>query len=387
MNDSHANDRMGFCRSTTRCFGRGVPVGLVLGWAVAGACGCTRSVPDQPAPNSPTVTSPEKPSPTPAVEKPVPADPITPRSQEPAPPAKPAIDVTELRKRLEKLTFRSATGWTVSQDAVAELEKLGTDSSSHVAALLTDESVDVRRGAIFYLIDRFEPNDPRHVEAFLAATADRDATISLMALQGVTRLPEDVLVSSLPRLTSQLGASPATPSHRAAVARLIGNLGPAARTAFDAVAKSARGDAEPSVRSASLMAASKIGAPEQLVPVLREVLKSDREARVRVVAAARLRELGLAAAPAAPELAAALADESTVRDAAVRALPVLGAGAVAAVVTQLDAKEATTRRWALVVLAQFGDAAREAKPAIERRRSDPDEEVRMLAERILARWK
>src|SRR5207302_250436 len=69
---------------------------------------------------------------------------------------------------------------------------------------------------------------------------------------------------------------------------------------------------------------------------------ADKDAAVRLVAAARLRQLGSTAAPAVKELAAALADQSAdVAEAAAEALIRIGSAAVEPVSGQLSSKSAS----------------------------------------------
>jgi hypothetical protein len=102
---------------------------------------------------------------------------------------------------------------------------------------------------------------------------------------------------------------------------------------------------------------------------------------VRLVAAAKLRSFGGSAAPAAKQLAAALADsDERVRDNAADALIVIGAPAALPIIPQLTGQNTDAKKLALACLAKIGPPAKAALPAIEKCKSDADPEVKKLAE-------
>ena len=96
------------------------------------------------------------------------------------------------------------------------------------------------------------------------------------------------------------------PDNRVAIARLIGGLKCDARVRRRRPGTAAAGDPDAKVRAACLAALVQVAEPAQASR--RSPRPGRREPSVRLVAAARLRSLGPAAAPAAKQLAAALAD-------------------------------------------------------------------------------
>jgi HEAT repeat protein len=105
-----------------------------------------------------------------------------------------------------------------------------------------------------------------------------------------------------------------------------------------------------------------------------------------VVAAARLKQIGPAASPAAAALAAALGDPSAdVGEAAAETLIRIGEPAVPPLIGQLSSGNVAARKLALAALAKLGPAAKSAAPAIEKCRQDTDPQVRQLAEAALKR--
>jgi HEAT repeat protein len=144
-------------------------------------------------------------------------------------------------------------------------------------------------------------------------------------------------------------------------------------------------DPEAKVRAASLAAIGQIAAPDQAVPALAKGL-ADRDDAVRLVAAARLRQLGAASKGAAKELAAALADsDPSVAQAAAEALIRIGEPASAPLAAQLASSSPSARKLALASLAKIGPAAKSAIGAIEKCRNDSDPQIKQLAEAALAR--
>jgi HEAT repeat protein len=113
---------------------------------------------------------------------------------------------------------------------------------------------------------------------------------------------------------------------------------------------------------------------------LKKVL-GDKEDSVRLVAAARLRQLGVNAAPAATELAASLGDSNKdVAEAAAEALIRVGPRAVEPLAIQLAAKSVAAKKLALACLIKLGPAAKPAAARIEKCKQDSDAEVRQLAD-------
>src|SRR5207247_11330217 len=104
-------------------------------------------------------------------------------------------------------------------------------------------------------------------------------------------------------------------------------------------------------RGAALAAIPQIAEPRDAVSPLTKGL-ADKDGAVRLVAAARLRQFGSSAAPAAKELAAALADQNTaVAEAAAEALCRVGPAAMEPLAGQLSSKTISARKLPLVCLA------------------------------------
>ncbi len=142
-------------------------------------------------------------------------------------------------------------------------------------------------------------------------------------------------------------------------------------------------DPDAQVRAACLVAISQIAAPAHSVTSLAKGL-ADQDSAVRIVAAARLRQIGSAAAPAANDLAARLADdEPKVRDTAAEALILIGPPAVEPLSAQLESSSVDARKYALACLARIGPPAKSAQAKIEKCLQDADPDVRKLAEAAL----
>jgi HEAT repeat protein len=166
---------------------------------------------------------------------------------------------------------------------------------------------------------------------------------------------------------------------------MLGKLKTQAASATGALIEAAQRDPVPQVRGVCLVAISQIAEPDEAIPAYREGL-SDADAAVRLVAAARLRQLGPAAVPARQELGKALEDaDERVANAAAETLVQIGPPAIATLINSLDARPPTARKLALACLAKLGPAAKDAVPSIEKRLKDDDAEVRKLAEIALAR--
>ena len=252
--------------------------------------------------------------------------------------------------------------------------------------LLQDASPDVRRGTVFYLLDRFDPADVAVVAALTKCLADQDASVRRLALSAAHRFPLDGIVQSLPQLIAMLSHPQESADSRAAAARLIGSLEKAALDAIPALVRAAGGDPDPTVRSACVLSVCRAAPAEDAVAALRPVLRQDSQANLRGLAAMRLGKLGEAAAAAAPELAAALADrDEGVRRKAADALALLGPAAVAPTMQKLDATDVGVRRLAAFVLGKLGADAKPALDALRKLQQDSDPEVKQLAELAVRR--
>lgn len=326
---------------------------------------------DAPAP-SPTVAAPSPPQTTPAL------------APSPAPPKQPAVDPA-LRALAERLVVSDGHGgWRRDEQAATDLEKLGPEALDRLWPLLKDASADVRRGAAFTLLGQIDPHSSDQATAFGALLDDQDATIRGLAVDAIKEFRREQQIAILPKLAEMLNAvREPKADNRAKTSRLLASLKSDAAAATDALGTAAAGDPDPKVRTACLVAIAQVAPPEQAAPLLARGL-SDGEAAVRQVAAARLRQLGPAATPAAKQLAAALADDS-LRETAAETLILIGVAAVPTLAEQLTSQQADVRKYALACLAKIGPAAKDALPAVQKCLQDPDEGVRTIAAAAAAR--
>ena len=270
--------------------------------------------------------------------------------------------------------------------AAAGLDQAAKAGTPPLWALLQDASPAVRRGAIFYWLDRFDPADSDAVAALSRCLSDQDPTVRGLAMSAAQRFPAGALKESLPQLNGVLRDRKDGAETRAAAARLIGTLDTQAGEAAETLAQAAVGDPDPSVRSAALMSLCRVAPADQAAAVLQQVLARDVEARVRGMAAVRLGKLGPPAAGAAPALADALADsDEGVRRKAADALVTLGAAAVTPAAEKLEATDPGVRRLAVFVLGKLGADAKPALDALRKHLQDPDAEVKQLAELAIRR--
>lgn len=272
-----------------------------------------------------------------------------------------------------------------NEAAATALERLPSQQQAQLWQLLGDPDTAVRRGAAFFLLGQFDPRQPREVEAFVSLLADRDRTIRSLALSAIRQCPREVQVQHVNSVLSLLEpAREDHPEHRAAAARWLGQLREDARSALPALIAAAQGDPQPRVRSAALFAVAQVAAGEAALPVLIQGL-DDQDAAVRLVAAARLRQMDEAAAPAAEVLAEHLADpDPRVSQASAEALLRIGPPAVAPLARQLHVSAPGAKRLALTVLAKLGPAAAPARPQLEACLQDPDPQVQKLAQAVLS---
>jgi len=358
---------------------------VLIGFFGAPLLGCSGSTrpPEEPAPATQSVSSSNAPS----ASVPPPA-PIAKTPSEP--PAKPSGSAPPSgNSRLHELTAQllesdGQGGWHKNEKAATELEKLSSEEIGQLWPLLKDPQPAVRRGAAVFLLGVFDPKDSNQVNAFAALLDDSDRMVRARALDAVRQCSEAEQVGMLPRLSALLDAAREDrPENRVTISRLCGSLKAAAADALPALQAAAAADQDAKVRSAALAAIVQIAEPQAAVAPLQKGL-ADKDSAVRLVAAARLRQLGLAAAPAAKDLAAALADDKTdVAEAAAQALIRIGAPAVEPVAGQLASKSAPARKLALLCLARIGPAAKSTVGQIQKLKQDPDPQVRQVAEAAL----
>jgi len=352
----------------------------VIGFLVAG-CAARSNAPESGAPGQAKAVSESAPagSTTPA---PGGAEVAAPRRESVAAPASGDSRLRELAARL--LESDGQGGWRKNEKAATEFEKLSGEEIAELWPLLKDPQAEVRRGAAVFLLGVFDPKDSDQVSAFAALLNDSDRMVRARALDAVRQCAETDQLAMLPRLSALLDAGREDRAeNRVAIARLCGSLKSAGADALTALQGAAGNDPDAKVRSAALAAIAQIAEPQAAVGPLTKGL-ADKEAAVRLVAAARLRQLGSTAAPAAKELAAVLADSSNdVAEAAAEALIRIGSVAVEPVAGQLSSKSATARKLALVCLARIGSPAKSTIGQIQKLKQDPDPQVRQLAEAAL----
>jgi len=277
-------------------------------------------------------------------------------------------------------------GWRISEKTATELERQGPDAAAQLWPLMRDPQVEVRRGAALYLLGQLHPHDPEQVAAFTGLLGDRDRTIRSIALSAVKDLPREEQIAALDRVVPMLSPQHEdVPENRAAVARFCGSLKADGTAATPALQAAVTSDPDAKVRAAAVAALAQVAPLNEVTTTLAKAI-SDQEPSVRLVAAARLRQLGQAAAPAAPQLAAALGDtDSSTAEAAAEALVRIGAPAVGPLSEQLTASNLAAKKLALACLAKIGPASEPATAAIEKCQQDSDAQVRQLASIALKR--
>jgi hypothetical protein len=307
----------------------------------------------------------------------------------PGPPEAPKHAGEEVRRIAARLIEKNPQGaWRINPAAALELEKLGGQGQTDLVALLGDDKPEVRRGAAYYLLANFSPDDEKLVAGYADLLDDPEPFLRSLGLQAVRKMHKADQLAAIPRLAKMLSAKQEpSDDNRASLARLLGSLKQDGNEALDSLTAGAKEDGSPKVRGAYLVAISQIAAPAEALPAFRQGL-ADQDAAVRLVAAARLRQLAKEAAPAAEELAHAMEDaDPRVRDSAAEALAQVGPAAVKPLIKQVDSKNATTRKLAIACLGIIGSPAKEALPYVERHLTDEDPEVKTIAEVVARKLK
>jgi HEAT repeat protein len=274
----------------------------------------------------------------------------------------------------------AAGRWQVDEAAATELEKSSITAKTLLVAARNNEA-KVRRGAWYLLAEKFDIHEAANQSQLRAALADDDAIVRALALRIVSELPEPELPMLVEPLAGLLSSAELTTENRAAIARLLGRLKEQATIAEEPLAQAARNDKQARVRAACLVALWQIAEPAANLPRFRAALQ-DVDASVRLVAAARLREMGPDAAIAAEGLARSLEDQDDrVREAAAEALIRIGEPAVKPLMGELAAESPAARRWAVFALAKLGAAAKSAQAELEKVSSNEreEEETRKMA--------
>lgn len=358
--------------------------GITLALGFAFGCGTSAPLPPAPSPPpTPLIVEPSAPAPPgTGFTAPPPPPGLTPTTPSPAP-------ATSQQAELRKLAAAFVEpapggGWRINQQAALELEKKEAEARAPMFSLLTDSDAAVRRGAAFFLLNQFDPDQPAEQQALAALIADPDEAVRGIALQAAWKFREGDRRSAAITWASRLNPKDEPkPEHRASLARFIAGIKSEAAAAAPQLQTAVESDPDPRVRGAALVALAETATPEIVISGCQTAL-ADELPSVRIVAAARLRKLGAAAAPAKKELAAALADaDSAVRLAAAETLVKIGAPAVAEVAAQLKSEQAETRKLAVACLASLGPAAKTAAPALRPLLADPVAQIRTAAEQAL----
>ena len=272
------------------------------------ALGCGSTTPTPPPVGgmetsaSPSGESGPGPANEPAVESPAVSTPTSIQG----PPTKQEATLRDLAARL--VVSDGGSGWRIDEAPATELEKLGPRAANELVPLMRDPSAPVRRGAAFYLLGKFDPSQADHVAGFARLLDDEDQTLRGFGLSAVKQMHRPDQISAVPRLAGMLTAMRETkPGNREAIARLIGGLKRDGASAADSLATAAADDPDAKVRAACLAALVQVSEPAAALAPLANGL-GDADPAVRLVAAAKLESFGTASAPAAKQLAAALAD-------------------------------------------------------------------------------
>lgn len=357
---------------------------LLIVWLVLVVLsGCTKSPPPVVAP--PPTNGPE---PTVTVQPSEPPKPVMPAVSPRVETPRPQPDAA-LRALVAKFVVANdAGGWRTNEAAALELERLGTEGPAKVLGFLTDPQLDVRRGAAYFLIGSFDPNNPEQVTAFANLLKDQDPTLRGIGLLAVKKMRVADVAAVQPQLIALLEASQESkPENRATVARFAGNLLQRGAAYAPALTKTATEDPDERVRSAAVFALTQVSQAEEYTATLIKIL-SDPQPGVRLVAASRLRSLNAQALPAVDALGKALSDEDErVRTVAAEALTRIGLLAVPTLGEQLSSKDVNARKLALACLGGLGTAAKSELAKIEKLQQDPDATVRGAAKELAERLK
>lgn len=265
--------------------------------------------------------------------------------------------------------------------AVFELDAAGGESRRAAAeTLASDAADDVRLGAAFYLLDRFEASDAVQVAGVAAALQDSQSAVRNIALQLVLR-SERLTKENLPTVGRLIVDSESAASSRVRAIRGLAKMPDEAQTVLPML-RQATEAAESEVRSAAVYTISRVDPSPEGVAVLVRRLQADSDPAIRRLAAVRLGRMPDASAAAVDGLIEALGqtDQQAVREAAADALGRLGPPAVSALTRTLSSPDAQVRRHAVYALGKNGGAADSALPKLRKlAEADPDPEVRDLA--------
>jgi HEAT repeat protein/lysophospholipase L1-like esterase len=273
----------------------------------------------------------------------------------------------------------------VRAEAAWALRRLGPAAGAGVPALtraLGDPDEAVRAGAARAL-GALGAGASSAVPVLLGLLGDARASVRWRAMDALWSLAAHD-ASAVPGLAAALSSPDAYV--RAGAVWTLREIGEPARSALPAVTAATR-DAHPGVRAVAVRAVARIGAGDAAsVAALAEVLLKGGEGDDRWKAARALGALGAKAQEAVPALVTATSDANGhVRRESLIALGRIGPAAApaagAAVVAALDDAEPVIRRVAAAAAGRMRLAG--ARPALERRQADEDEDVRGAAKAAL----
>jgi len=238
----------------------------------------------------------------------------------------PAVSVARFRHHAEQI---DSPELAARDEAIEAINRLAKENRRQLLTWLAHDDPVVRRGAAFGLLKGLDPSEDSEVDAFLTALRDEDAQVRRVALQAVNQLDDAVVANRLAALTPALTSGGATATAKAAIARRLARLGPAAEAAIPPLKEAAATSPDRNVRAASIAALHRILAdPREAVTVFAELLASEPDAGLKRVLVDRIAGRGEAGAAAVPQMTEALkTPDAEVQMAAVIALARLGAAA------------------------------------------------------------
>jgi HEAT repeat protein len=304
---------------------------------------------------------------------------------------------------------------TASLIALGYLGPRASESVDAVRATLHDESPEIRGRAVDVLFQS-APRDDRLLDDYIVLLDDRDAHVQRRAIDAIRALGPSGR-KALPVVLGRLGSG--DPNVRLAAAQMVESHGRAAVEAMPALTTLLK-DPSPKMRTLAAATLGKLGKSAQPAFDALTPLLGDEDATVRAAVASTIGSLELDAETVRPFLARALQDkEMDVRRATSRSIARLGPQGVILVpdiivmaarkenrrsvdrllrpfersspdprsipelAKLLEHDEAAVRLLAIKFLGLAGRNAREALPALERVREDPDSEVRKQATAVV----
>ena len=222
----------------------------------------------------------------------------------PPPNDPPPVAVSEEVRRLRELASRdpdvlaAALDYFESLDDQRELEIFLTH--------LQHQDAEVRRGAMYGVFTRFDPQNEQILNGVQAALQDEDAIVRRLALKtmALDAFPREAFLDAVPgmarHLDDQYEPDAATRSH---VARMLRRYTTSCRPALPALIDAMKSDPDFNVRSASLTALYDIAQnADEALTTPTWLLENDPDPRMRRRAAIQLGRYKQAAAPAIDEL-------------------------------------------------------------------------------------